>query len=739
MVIETLQTISENSAISSTDIALALSISDRGVRVRASRENWKKVCMNTKGGSSHMYFYSMLPPDVRKKLVSHKAKQNSLSVIKANKAPAVSLPKANAPDKSKEIGLAKYQLVHAFRKAIKAAAWGKKTEASEAFVLAYNSQRLLPNVYMIVGYIAEKTLRALDKKLQASNDDYTALCDGRGGWKKHGTTKWKKRKLPEEAKKIVLQCYLQPTQPSAALAIKAARITLQKQNVELDCEDSTIRRWLNDYSDNNAHIVTIARRGVKAYKDEYGPYATRDASLLEPGQCLVADGKVLNFQVLHPTTGKPCRMALIIFVDWASRFPVGWQIMPTENTIAIAAAFRNAVVTLGRYPDSIYTDNGRAFKAKVFMETNPDLEDMTGLYARVGTAVHFAAPYNGRAKVVERLNLTFQEQCEKLIPSSCGTSIETKPAWMHRNEKFHKAWHQAKTNGWIPNMREAARIIDSYMTFYSNQPHKGLDGQTPREILEPFIGPGVPADQLSYDFMFRKAISPRRCRLTLHGIEYEADFLHGLSKSNKVIVMYDYANIEQVYCYTKDNQYLGEAYPVQAIHPLAKQFGTELDLYRVKEANKKQAKMLKTAKNSLLALGARDEDVEELRSLPYNQKVPVLIDHAKQPEAALTQIQENTIDEAEVKRLELVIDQAAEEMNQPEQVERPVHFATEFERYEWCFKVKFQQRLTLGNEDEAYMQYFETTNEYKTSYKNRFEDLKELYGMYGNELKQVNA
>ncbi len=734
MELQNLHTISETSMIPASLIASALGISDKGVRVRAGREGWKKIGLNSKGGASHQYFHSFLPVDVRERLALHQAEKNGLTVIKANKAPVVTLPNANAPDRSKEIGLAKYQLVHAFRKALSAAPWGGKLEAAEAFLLAYNSQRLLPNVYMIVGEIAGKTVRALDSKLKKNNDDYSILCDGRGGWKKHGTTKWKGRKLSEEAKIVVLQCYLQPTQPSAALAITAARITLEKNGIPVECEDTTIRRFLKDYSDKNMHVVTLARRGMKAYKDEVGPYITRDANLLEPGQCLVADGKVLNFLIKHPETGKPCRMTLIIFMDWASRHPVGWQIMPTESTITIAAAFRNAVATLGRYPDSVYTDNGKAFKSKFFMDTNPDLAEMTGIYARVGTAVHLAKPYGGRSKPVERLNLTIQEQCEKLIPSYCGTSIEQKPAWMERNEKFHKAWHDAKTQGWVPDMREATQIIDSYMDFYSNQPHSELSGRTPYEVLEPYIGPGVPEEQLRYDFMFRKEIAPKRCRITLHKVDYEADFLHGLSKSKKLVVMYDYSNIERIYCYTQDKQYIGEAYPVQALHPLAKQFGTELDLYRVKQENKRQAQLMKSTRKNLISLGAKDDDVEALNSLSYNQKAPVLLNHNKQIEDH----SEPAMDDAEVKRLELVVDQASEVMDEPETIERPAYFASETERYEWCFNVKFQQRAVLNSEDEAYMAYFESTENYKAK-EESYEDRKALYGMYGEELKQVNA
>lgn len=719
------------SLIDAHDIASALGLSDRGVRERAAREKWSVASLSTRGGKQMTYMFGILPDDVRQRIVKHHAEKNGLHIITSHQAPVI--PKTTAaPDRAKETGLAKYQLVHAFRKAVSAASWGKKQDAIDAFLVAYNSQRLLPNVYLIVGEISEKTLRALDKKLRDANNDYSVLCDGRGGWKLHGTTKFKERKVPNEAKTAFLQCYCQPTRPSVIMAIRATRMIMERQSIELECDDSTIRRWFHDFEKTNAHVICLGRDGEKAYKDKFAPYISRDASLLTPGQCLVADGKTLNFFIKHPDTGKPCRMAIIIFIDWASRYPVGWQIMPTENTMAIAAAFRNSVMTLGRYPDSIYTDNGKAFKAKVFHDTNPDLELMTGLYARVGTAVFFAAPYNGRAKVVERFNLTFQDQLECLMPSFCGDSIQNKPAWMSRNETFHKKWHEAKTNGYIPTIREAAYIIDRYIQWYVHQPHEGLNHRTPSEVLQPFIGPGVPDEQLRHDFMYRELKSPRRCRITLWGIDYESDALHGIAHGHKIVVMYDASNIDKIQCYTQDNQFLGEAYPTQALHPIARLFGDEVSVDQVKEALKRQRQLAKSTKKQLIQMGAKHEDTLALDALPWKQKMAVIT--TKTPEISEPVIE---IPDHERKRLELVVDQAAESIDQEPAIERPNYFDSEIDRYEWCFKAKYQMRSRLNNEDVAFMAYFEITEDYQENYITRYEDLKTLYGMYGEELKQA--
>lgn len=729
--------LTRTSIVDSGKIAAALGVTDRGVRARANREAWPVARMAGRGGAENMYVFGLLPAEVRVRVSRYVADGAGLGLVKADQAPA--LPStANAPDRAKEVGLAKYHLVHAFRKALDAAAWGKKADAAEAFFLAYNSQQLLPNVFRILGPMAEKTVRALDKKLKNAGDQYSALCDGRGGWKKHGTTKYKKRKLPEEAKTAFLQCYCQPTRPSVIMAIRAARMTCEKQGVSVNCDDSMFRRWLKDFSATSAHVICLGRDGMKAYQDQYAPYVTRDSSLLQPGQCLVADGKTLNFFIRHPETGKPVRMTLIMWFDWASRYPVGWQIMPTENTIAIQAAFRCAVLTLGRYPDSVYMDNGRAFKAKIFCETNPDLEELTGLYARIGTAVMFAKPYSGRSKVVERFFLTFQEQVECLMPSFCGDSILNKPAWMARNETFHQAWHEAKTGGFVPTIREAGYVIEKYIQWYSHQPHDGLKGQAPVDVLTAGLGPGVPDDQLRWDFMWRTLKKPRRCRITLWGIEYEADFMHGMARDRDVLVMYDTADLEAVYCYTTDNQYLGEAYPVEAMHPIAKLFGDEVSVDRVKDALKRQARLAKKTKENLLEIGASAEDVLALDVLPWRQKQAVIPQRTTPEKMDRVDLVDevDSLPEAERARLELIVDEAMADMDVEPSVSRPEYFESEVARYDWAFKVKFEQRLRLSNEDEAFMAYFETTENYQTNYRGRYDDLRMLYGMY--EISELN-
>lgn len=112
------------------------------------------------------------------------------------------------------------------------------------------------------------------------------------------------------------------------------------------------------------------REGEKALNDKVEPYIERDLSKIEVGDVLVADGHVLNFEVINPFTGKPTRATLVGFLDWKSTALVGYEIMMTENTQCIASALRNAILNLGKIPKIVYQDNGRAFKAKYFQHCN---------------------------------------------------------------------------------------------------------------------------------------------------------------------------------------------------------------------------------------------------------------------------------------------------------------------------------------------------------------------------------
>lgn len=645
------------------------------------------------------------------------------------------------PEQAEKIGLAKYRLVHAWREMVASQPWGRKEETTQVFLTAYRTGTLLPGVWHLIGDVSEKTLYRLDRKLRQAQDDYRELCDGRGGWRAHGTTKWRERALPKEAQEALLICYLQPNRPTFRLAHHAALAILGKHGVRTGDlpSEATWRRWFEDWSKLHHDLVVLGREGEKAYIDQCAPFITRDTSRLEVGQVLVADGHDLNFEILHPETGRPCRMKLIVFFDWASRMPVGWQIMPTENVIAISAALRNAIVHLGKVPKVVYLDNGRAFKAKLFTETDPEIEELRGLYARLGIATIFAEPYRARSKVVERFFLTVGEQFEQLMPSYCGSDIAHKPAWRARNEKFHQAWKEARDQGWVPNIREAAHLIALYFKWYGEQPHEGIGRRRPIDVLLEGIGPGVDVSELNREFLWRVPVTPRRCRVRLYGIDYESDCLHGLRpEKGAAIAHIDTADLSRIYCTLPSGEYLGEAVPVQALPPIARILGDEIGVDQVQSAIKRQRRLARETKQKLIELGVTTETASATTALPWQERRPVLLsggreDGGAEGEAPSGEMQA-ALDAGEEKRLALVYSRVveAEEAGNSEapKIERPEFFPSEPSRYDWCFRTKHEHGQALGREDELFMAYYEETAEFQENFRQRYEDLKELFELY---------
>ncbi|MCD7879857.1 MAG: transposase family protein, partial [Candidatus Gastranaerophilales bacterium] len=222
---------------------------------------------------------------------------------------------------------------------------------------------------------------------------------------------------------------------------------------------------------------------MKAYHDKVEPYIERDLSKIEVGDILIADGHVLNYQVINPFTGKPTRATLVGFLDWKSTALVGYEIMMTENTQCIASALRNSILNLGVIPKVVYQDNGRAFKSRFFQNTDFTEDGFNGVYANLNIHSVFAKPYNARAKVIERFFREFQEEFEKLMPSYIGTSIENRPAWMNRNEKLHLQLHQKQTGGKIPTVQEVIKYIDCWLEFHNQKPCPNDRSKTIQEML----------------------------------------------------------------------------------------------------------------------------------------------------------------------------------------------------------------------------------------------------------------
>ena len=190
-------------------------------------------------------------------------------------------------------------------------------------------------------------------------------------------------------KSELLKNLLHPNQLNIGKAIKYTKMALIQRGFTNLCCDLTYRRFANNYKNEHYNVWIEAREGNKALHDKVLPYITRDVSKLEVGDLIVGDGHKLAFFVKHPYKGTYVRPTLVAYQDWKSGGFVGFEIMLEENTQCIASALRNSVMNLGKVPKFVYQDNGKAFKAKYFIENG-----ITGLFTNLGIQPIYAKPYN---------------------------------------------------------------------------------------------------------------------------------------------------------------------------------------------------------------------------------------------------------------------------------------------------------------------------------------------------------
>ena len=489
------------------------------------------------------------------------------------------------PEKAKQNALAKLDLIRKWQEFRRKAV--NKLQADYDFVKLHNSSNSY--LFNVLGKISRGSLHRWKASLDGT-EDYTRLIPNY----KYVSINEYRTCLTDEEIKIFMGLLLHPNRICIGKAIALTKYKLKEQGQSFIPADITFRRYAKWFKDNNYDKWVLARDGEKALSDKVEPYIKRDASLLYVGDILVADGHKLAFQVINPFTGKPCRATLAGFLDWKSTALVGYEIMLEENIQCIASALRNAIINLDMIPKIVYQDNGRAFRAKYFTDDKGFGElGFYGLYAKLGIETVFARPYNARSKVIERFFKEFQEGFEKLMPSYVGSSINNKPAYLKRNENFHKNLHQ----DYIPTIEETIKMIDMWLKFKNSQPCTNAPNLTIAEVLENRKKQNIDKSLLDDLMLATEVKTIQRNGVRFLNCDYFDERLYGLR--GKALVKYNLFDLTSVKVFTPKGEYLCTAERVTETHPMAKILGTVEDLEDYKQKIQKQQKLRRKTINSV--------------------------------------------------------------------------------------------------------------------------------------------
>ena len=497
------------------------------------------------------------------------------------------------PEKCKQIALARLDIVHKWLEFRKRST--NKLQADYDFVKLHNTSN--SHLFEILGKISRGSLHRWYSMLNGT-EDYTKLISQY----KYAKVNEYRTILTDEEIKIFMGLLLHPNRMCIGKAIALTKYKLQQQGQSFIPADITFRRYAKWFKDNNYDKWILTRDGEKALSDKVEPYIKRDASLLEVGDILVADGHKLAFNVINPFTCKPTRATLVGFLDWKSTALVGYEIMLEENTQCIASALRNSIINLDMIPKIVYQDNGRTFRAKYFTDDKGFTElGFNGLYSKLGIETVFARPYNARAKVIERFFKEFQEGFEKLLPSYVGSAIQNKPAYLMRNEKFHKQIH----NDFVPTLDETMKMIDMWLNFKNSQPCPNAPDKTIAEVLESRKRHNIDINTLDDLMLATEVKTIQRNGIRFLNCDYFDERLYGFK--SKVLIKYNLFDLTSIKVYTNKGEYLCTAERVTETHPMAKLLGTVTDFEDYKQKIVKQRKLHKKTINAVKEYLSNDE------------------------------------------------------------------------------------------------------------------------------------
>ena len=197
--------------------------------------------------------------------------------------------------------------------------------------------------------------------------------------------------------------------------------------------ERTMRRRL----DRSISVATqtLARKGVDAVKRLY-PTQVRDKTCLVALEAVNADFHKFDVFVRWPAPrgeeSQIIRPQMVAFQDIFSGRILAWRMDVTPNSTAVLLCAGDMITDWG-IPEHVLLDNGREFAAKAITggaatryRFKVKEDDIPGLFVKLGCKIHWATPYSGQSKPIER---AFRDMCSTISkdPRFAGAYTGNRP------------------------------------------------------------------------------------------------------------------------------------------------------------------------------------------------------------------------------------------------------------------------------------------------------------------------
>ena len=360
--------------------------------------------------------------------------------------------------------------------------------------------------------------------------------------------------LPPLAPRHVGKTDTKECSPEAWEYLKADYLTTSRPSFEASCErlqmaaaehgwqvpsERTLRRRLHAEVPNA--VIVLKREGVEALRRLY-PAQERDRSGFHALEAVNADGHKADVFVNWPGEKKPVRPVLLVVQDLYSGMIVAWRVGLVESAHLVQLAFGDVFREFG-IPTYAWLDNGRGFASKWITGQQPNRyrfkvkpADPSGVLTQLGVEVHWATPYSGQSKPIER---AFRDLCDRLWrhPAFVGAYTGNKPDAKPEDygskavplDRFLQVVGQGIA---LHNRREGrrSRVCGGQLSF--NQAFDASFAQAPiRKAVD---------EQLRMFLLAAESVTARAPAGAVHvlGNRYWADFLTG-HVGKKLIVRFD--------------------------------------------------------------------------------------------------------------------------------------------------------------------------------------------------------
>lgn len=597
--------------ISAIEIANILGITKRGVNKRARNEQWRNRSIKANGGMCQVFQLEFLPDDVQQAYAA--SLKMDLQALQTALKPA--------SEAEKKVTIISYNGRGAVTKAIKpldaSSQAGLRIAAMRVKLIEAYSQSGLSAKAFIAAYESGAVAADLRERLGRWGNIHTQsnfYKNWLAVYQEHGIAglvpQYARRRggagasFDEKAKEIINSLYLDLRKPSAA---SVARDLAQ---FGYDLKYVTVNRYIKEIPNS---VKVFYREGQKAYHDKFDPYIERDYTLFKAMEWGCGDHHIFDFVITHE--GRIFRPWVTLFMDMRSRTITGWWIDVVPNTLTIMRAFAQSVDRYGLF-ENMLVDNGKDFRSEWFAgsewkerRTKPEketLELIEGVLQDCKTNVHFATPYRGQSKPVERFFRSVCELFSKTQDFYVGSNTVDAP------EDKKLFWGRINGRDKIEvtyTLEQLRRDFEQFVTWFnSSWQHsgQGMDGKTPNTVFaETFeCKREMPEEYRKYVFTVREKRVIQRNGVSMDGISYYNSEMARLI-GEKVEIRRDINDI-------------GKA-AIFSLPDLVYQFDAESDLFKDKgiteEQLRKVRRLQKKAREHIDAY-PRSEEIRQARKTP---------------------------------------------------------------------------------------------------------------------------